>query len=52
MDLSKLKVVDLRAQLQERGLDTKGVKATLIERLKAALDADQGGDAESEEGSG
>ncbi|ALC42121.1 CG30122 [Drosophila busckii] len=41
MDLAKLdkmKVVDLRNELQSRGLDTKGVKAVLIERLRAHVE--------------
>lgn len=40
-DLSKLKVVDLKAALTARGLDTKGIKAVLVSRLEAAL-ADEG----------
>lgn len=46
MDLAKLdkmKVVDLRTELQTRGLDTKGVKAVLIERLRAHVDGSAGG---------
>lgn len=42
-DLNKLKVVELKAELANRGLDTKGVKAVLVERLKAALEGDGGG---------
>lgn len=38
MDLAKLKVVELRAELANRGLDQKGVKAILVSRLQAALD--------------
>lgn len=38
MDPAKLKVVDLRQELQARGLDTKGVKVTLVKRLKDALE--------------
>lgn len=38
MDLEKLKVVDLRKELQQRGLDTKGNKAVLVKRLKDAMD--------------
>lgn len=38
MDPAKLKVVELRAELSSRGLDTKGVKAVLVERLKKALE--------------
>lgn len=36
--LEKLKVVELKAELQARNLDTKGVKAVLIERLKDAIE--------------
>ena len=42
-DLNKLKAVELKAELANRGLDTKGVKAVLVERLKAALEGDGGG---------
>ncbi|XP_039953054.1 heterogeneous nuclear ribonucleoprotein U-like protein 2 isoform X1 [Bactrocera tryoni] len=41
MDVSKLdkmKVIDLRKELESRGLDTKGVKAVLVERLRAFLE--------------
>ncbi|XP_011637042.1 heterogeneous nuclear ribonucleoprotein U isoform X1 [Pogonomyrmex barbatus] len=38
MDPSKLKVVELRAALGERGLDTKGNKPVLVERLRKALE--------------
>ncbi|CRK98389.1 CLUMA_CG011748, isoform A [Clunio marinus] len=41
MDYGKMKVVELRAELQARGLDTKGIKAALIDRLKEALDLEQ-----------
>lgn len=37
-NLDKMKVVDLRNELQSRGLDTKGVKAVLVERLRAHLE--------------
>ncbi|XP_037955746.1 heterogeneous nuclear ribonucleoprotein U-like protein 2 [Teleopsis dalmanni] len=40
--LEKMKVVDLRNELQTRGLDTKGVKAVLIERLRAHIDGGSG----------
>ncbi|CAG0879938.1 unnamed protein product [Cyprideis torosa] len=43
--LMKLKVVDLRAMLQERGLDTKGVKQVLVNRL---LDSQGENEAEEE----
>ncbi|XP_064092995.1 heterogeneous nuclear ribonucleoprotein U-like protein 1 isoform X2 [Macrobrachium nipponense] len=38
LDPSKLKVAELRAELQARGLDTKGNKPVLVERLKEALE--------------
>uniref|UniRef100_A0AAG5D106 B30.2/SPRY domain-containing protein n=1 Tax=Anopheles atroparvus TaxID=41427 RepID=A0AAG5D106_ANOAO len=38
MDLAKLKVADLKAELAARNLDTKGVKAVLLERLKEAIE--------------
>lgn len=36
--LEKLKVVELKAELIARNIDTKGVKAVLIERLKDAIE--------------
>ncbi|XP_034135402.1 heterogeneous nuclear ribonucleoprotein U isoform X3 [Drosophila guanche] len=42
--LDKMKVVDLRNELQTRGLDTKGVKAVLIERLRAHVEGGGAGD--------
>ncbi|XP_013783456.1 SAFB-like transcription modulator [Limulus polyphemus] len=35
--LSDLRVVDLRAELEKRGLDKSGVKAALVERISKAL---------------
>lgn len=40
MDPSKLKVAELRAELQARGLDAKGNKPVLVERLRDALEAE------------
>ncbi|XP_045540630.1 heterogeneous nuclear ribonucleoprotein U-like protein 1 [Papilio machaon] len=42
MDPSKMKVVDLRSELGALGLDTKGNKAALVERLKKALETKTG----------
>ena len=33
-NIEEMRVVDLRAELDKRGLDKSGVKAVLIERLK------------------
>lgn len=41
-DPAKLKVVELRAELSARGLDTKGNKAVLVKRLKEALEEEIG----------
>lgn len=43
MNPSKLKVVELRAELLARGLDSKGIKSVLVERLQEALDKESGG---------
>ena len=37
MEIEKLKVADLRAALNGRGLDTKGTKPILVQRLKVRL---------------
>ena len=34
----KMQVPELQKALRERGLDSKGLKAALVERLRAALD--------------
>ena len=36
VDYASMKVAELRAELSEKGLDTKGVKAVLIKRLESA----------------
>lgn len=38
IDPAKLKVVELRAELSKRGLDSKGNKPALVKRLKEALE--------------
>lgn len=42
MDPAKLKVVELRAELSKRGLDTKGNKPVLVKRLREALETESG----------
>lgn len=37
MDIKKLKVTELRSKLKEEGLDTRGLKAELVDRLWSAL---------------
>lgn len=52
-DVKKLKVVELRVKLKERGLDTKGLKAELVARLWSAVEqsADQAPGGGGEDGS-
>ncbi|ERE60205.1 heterogeneous nuclear ribonucleoprotein U-like protein 1 isoform 2, partial [Cricetulus griseus] len=61
MDVRRLKVNELREELQRRGLDTRGLKAELAERLLAALEAEEpeereldadGGDGDDGDGDG
>ncbi|CAH0596310.1 unnamed protein product [Chrysodeixis includens] len=44
MEVSKMKVVDLRKELKTRGLSYTGDKAELVARLQAAMSQDEHGD--------
>ncbi|KAK2711858.1 heterogeneous nuclear ribonucleoprotein U-like protein 1 isoform X2 [Artemia franciscana] len=41
-DIEKMKVADLKTELTNRGLDSKGLKKDLVERLKAAIFGENG----------
>ena len=51
LDIDRLKVAELRAQLASRSLPTGGAKRELVARLRAALDGADSGDS-SDSGSG
>jgi hypothetical protein len=48
-DPSKLKVVELRVRLQQRGLDSRGTKPVLLARLREAMEQERVAAAEEEE---
>lgn len=49
-DVNKMKVVDLKRELEKRSLDTSGLKAELQQRLQLALNVKEPDPVESGEG--
>ena len=49
LDPKSMKVIELRSELQSRGLDTKGVKTQLAVRLQKALDEEEAKETEVSE---
>ncbi|KAM4017520.1 heterogeneous nuclear ribonucleoprotein U-like protein 2 [Anomaloglossus baeobatrachus] len=52
LDPRRMKVTELRAELQRRGLDVRGLKAELSDRLQEALDSEMLGGGEEERAPG
>ncbi|XP_077143672.1 heterogeneous nuclear ribonucleoprotein U-like protein 2 isoform X1 [Ranitomeya variabilis] len=50
LDPRRMKVTELRAELQRRGLDGRGLKAELSDRLQEALDSEMLGGGDEERG--
>ncbi|KAE9044835.1 hypothetical protein PR003_g2656 [Phytophthora rubi] len=48
-ELGSLKVKDLQRELKKRGLDTSGLKAALLERLKEHLNQEEGAPTEAQD---
>uniref|UniRef100_A0A3Q1EJ53 Si:ch211-107m4.1 n=1 Tax=Acanthochromis polyacanthus TaxID=80966 RepID=A0A3Q1EJ53_9TELE len=48
-DIKKLKVAELRSRLKELGLDSRGLKAELVDRLWSATEAGPGGTDDGEQ---